>query len=163
MILGGVPPSGGRTLPTEYKAATDAAALAALSLIENTMAAQGAAALCVNADIERATALWRTVGLDVSRMIGRRGCAAVMSRALITARRDHPWIPEPVGEASFDESLGRFAAASAKQQADECRRGNCALEAAFRGLLVSLVGPALTTQLLRSAWSGRNDEPELVR
>jgi hypothetical protein len=95
---------------------------------------------------------WRMVDVALSGVIGQRGAAAVLRRAMILTRRTHGWMPEPSDETGFGGCVRRLDEALASQATEESRTGQAALEAVFHDLIGSLVGGALATQLLRAAW-----------
>ena len=107
-------------------------------------------------------ALWRAVDLDVSAVIGQRGTAAVLRRALVVVRRTHGWMCEPSDDTDFDACVRSVSDAFASRPPDERASGQHALEQAFHELLASLVGAALAAQLLRAAWAGRQAGIEAV-
>jgi hypothetical protein len=97
-------------------------------------------------------ALWRPVDLDVSAVIGHRGTAAVLRRALATVRRTHGWLPDPSDGASFDVCVKSLDDALEGRGKEEAAAGVLAVQMDFRSLLATLVGNALTGQLLGAAW-----------
>lgn len=107
-------------------------------------------------------ALWRAVDLDVSALIGQRGTAAVLRRALVIVRRTHGWMFEPSDDTDFDACVHTLSDALASRAPEERASGQRALETAFHDLLASLVGAALAAQLLRAAWSQRQSRVEAV-
>jgi len=120
--------------------------------------ASGGGAASGAAIVQGAAALWRAVDLDLSPIIGRRGTAALFQRALFLTWRTHDWMPEQSGEASFDACLEALTKTLAGRQPEEAVAARRALESTFHDLLSSLVGAALTTQLLRAAWAHRAAE-----
>jgi hypothetical protein len=102
------------------------------------------------------TAVWHVVDLDLSAVIGQRGAAAVLLQALATTRRLHGWMPEPPADASFRRCVCALGDALADQPPQACAAGTLFLESTFQELLSSLVGAALTTELLRRAWALRH-------
>ena len=98
---------------------------------------------------------WRTVDVALSGVIGQRGAAAVLRRAMILARRTHAWMPEPPDGRGFGGCVRQLGEALAGQVAAESRTGQATLEAIFHDLVGSLVGGALATRLLRAAWAAR--------
>ena len=96
---------------------------------------------------------WRAIDLDLSEVIGPRGTAAVLRRALATARRTHGWLPGPSDDCSFDACLQCLDEALGDRCTEEVGAGTLAVQMAFRGLLASLVGAALAEQLLGAAWT----------
>ena len=119
---------------------------------DDAAAAKSAHAASAARQAQGTIARWRAVDHDVSAVIGHRGTAAVLRRALTTTRRAHGWMPAPAEDASFDACVRALSDALAGQAPEASGAGRLSLEAAFRDLLASLVGGALTTQLLRAAW-----------
>jgi len=118
---------------------------------DDTAAAQGATAASAGPALHATIARWRAVDVEVSAVIGQRGCAAVLRRTLVMTRRTHGWMHEPSDEAGFEACVLALGDALAGQASEESMAGNHALEAAFHDLLSSLVGGALATQLLRAS------------
>ncbi len=118
---------------------------------DDTTATLGSTTARIDPAIEAAIALWRAVDLEVSALIGRRGSAAVLRRTLVMTRRRHGWMHEPSDDAGFEACVLALGDALGGQAPEESLAGRHALEAAFHDLLASLVGGALTTQLLRAA------------
>jgi hypothetical protein len=83
----------------------------------------------------------------LSPVIGQRGVAALCHRALHVSARRHTWL----GEMSFDPAaaidLERLAQVLARHPADARAAGD-ELIGHFRDLLTSLLGAALTEQLV---------------
>lgn len=100
-------------------------------------------------------ALWRSVDLDVSAVIGQRGTAAVLRQALATVRRTHGWLPDPADDCGFDACMRCLDDAPDGRGIEEVAAGRLAVQVAFGGLLASLVGVELAGQLLGAAWPGR--------
>ena len=105
----------------------------------------------VATEAQATIAAWLAVDLEVSAVIGRRGTAAVLQRALMVTRRMHRWMPEPSDDVSLDACVRALGDALAGQAPEDSSAGQQALETAFHDLLSSLVGGALTTQLLHTA------------
>jgi len=106
--------------------------------------------------------LWRAVDLDVSAVIGQRGTAAVLQRAMVITRRTHGWMSASPDDVDFDACVRIVNAAFASQAPEERVSGQRALEAAFHDLLASLVGATLAAQLLRAARNERQARIEAV-
>jgi hypothetical protein len=99
-----------------------------------------------------AVAAWRRIDEALWPIIGHRGMAALFQRSLYLTQVDHPTLAAmcdvEIAPGDFDllrETLAQQSAAAAAVavQAD--------LLKTFLGLLTSLIGPALTGRLLRSA------------
>lgn len=136
------------------EAGTTAAAMVR-SRGDHATLAKRAGAASGGAAVDATLVLWRAADLDVSAVIGHRGTAAVLRRALVIMRRTHGWMPEPPDDADFDACVRNLCDAFAGQAPEERASGQRLLEATFHDLLASLVGAALTTQLLRAAWIQR--------
>jgi hypothetical protein len=91
---------------------------------------------------------WIAIDLDVSAVIGDRGTAAVLRQALATARRTHGWLPAPSDECGFGACLACLGDALDHRCNGEAEAAGLAVQAAFRELLVALLGGPLTAQLL---------------
>ena len=102
-------------------------------------------------DCEQAAGRWRVVDVDLSEVIGRRGTAAVLRRALAMARRTHGWLPVPAPDAEFDACMRALTCALADRRPEDCSAGRRALEATFHELLSTLLGVELTGQLLQAS------------
>ena len=118
---------------------------------DDTAVAEGAATASAGPAIHATIALWRAVDLEVSAVIGPDGSAAVLRRTLVMTRRTHGWMQEPSDDAGFEACLLALSDALRGQSHEESAAARHALEAAFHDLLSSLVGGALTTQLLHAA------------
>jgi hypothetical protein len=91
---------------------------------------------------------WLRLGERLSPVIGVRGMQALYARTLHLGGDAFPWLRElPAGAlATMDVDL--LVAAVAARDADEATNVSKALLARFRELLASLVGAALTDQLI---------------
>ena len=97
--------------------------------------------------------LWAELDAALNPIIGRRGFSALYHRSLKLCAARHPWLaadmPSPMAPA--DTELLR--AALLQQTPAEAAAGASALFQTFRDLLASLVGAALTEQLLQPVWA----------
>lgn len=132
------------------------------STVDDATAMRSASAESADAGVQGTIALWRAVDLDVSAVIGQRGTAAVLRRALYVTRRTHGWMSEPADDTDFDACVSTLSDALAGQAPEERASGQHALESAFHDLLASLVGAALAAQLLRTAWAERQARIDAV-
>ena len=85
-------------------------------------------------------------------LIGQVGVDALLARALHLAQQEHPWLSEAAESDSANEPFARIIASVSRQDPAVATEGTAALFAAFAGLLVTFIGEALTTNLLRKAW-----------
>ena len=139
------------------------AATSGRTMVDDATGARGASAEPADSGAQGTIAHWRVVDRDVSAVIGQRGTAAVLRRALAVMRRTHGWMPDPADDADFDACLHGLTDTLASPASEQRASGHRALEAAFHDLLASLVGAALATQLLRTAWSERQARIDAAR
>jgi len=97
--------------------------------------------------------LWLQIDQALHPIIGRRGVTALYNRSLKLTGVRYPWLL--VGHqhllATVDVTVLR--ARLAQQAGAEAAAGGSALFQTFHELLASLVGAALTNQLLGSVWA----------
>jgi hypothetical protein len=85
-------------------------------------------------------------------LIGQGGVEALFGRAVHLAKQDHPSLVH-TGESDVKESpLASVILSLERQDAAVSMAAAAAVFATFTGLLVTLIGEALTTRLLRKAW-----------
>ena len=140
-------------MPDSGSEAGTVATTASVSTIEEAAAVQSPDGASPGTEVRGAIAVWRALDVDVSAVIGHRGTAAVLRRALAMTRRTHVWLPEPSDDASFDVCVQALSDVLDARGAEESAAGSQAVQAAFRDLLATLVGASLTTQLLSAAWA----------
>jgi hypothetical protein len=103
---------------------------------------------------------WQTIADALGPVIGRAGVAALYERARHLSRAPHPWLARRDGDrATSSMDLVALKAALVRQDPVEAAAGAEALLQAFREVLATLIGPALSDLLLRGVWDahlGRN-------
>lgn len=101
---------------------------------------------------EEACAVWRDMAIALSPIIGQHGVAALYKRSLHLTRNEHSGL-SAVHDGAGD--VGDFTAlhkALSGQSSSGAAAANGALLKNFYDVLSSLIGPALTERLLRSAF-----------
>ncbi len=98
-------------------------------------------------------AIWLESAAALDPIIGERGVAALLNRSLKLVSASHPWLAAGRGGALDAVDPAALEAALLLRPSAEAADGGAALFQAFRDLLVSLVGTALTTRLLHSVWT----------
>ncbi len=101
---------------------------------------------------DAATSTWRRVEAALSRIIGKRGVAALYQRSLYLARADHPCLAAAHEGALQPGDFTALRTALAGQSSPNAATASQALLQTFRGLLANLIGDALTERLLKSVW-----------
>lgn len=97
-----------------------------------------------------ATAAFRVcgkLGVLLTKLAGAAGYGALLSRALLLARADVPWL-----EGLKAQPDGRLECVRRDIDNEELIRGEVALVAQLLGLLHTFIGESLTTQLVKEAW-----------
>jgi len=98
-------------------------------------------------------AVWRDIDLALHPIIGHRGVAALYNRSLRLTVAAHPGLAGDHPDALAALDVTALRAALVQQTATEAAAAGTALFRSFEQLLASLVGPALTVQLLRPVWT----------
>jgi hypothetical protein len=113
------------------------------------LAAQGADTARI---ADAAISTWQAIEAALAPVIGAKGVAALYGRSLYLVRARHPWLAAATDGADSRMDLGLLAAALARQENFTAATGAGDQLESLYDLLRSLIGPALTGQLLRSAW-----------
>jgi hypothetical protein len=107
--------------------------------------------------VARSLRTWERLAAHLSPLIGEAGFCALYGRTVCLVVAQHPWLAPPLASQPIDillstlkENLSSIDPASAGQATG-------ALLDTFTKLLSGLIGEALTTRLLNTAWA---DEPE---
>lgn len=88
----------------------------------------------------------------LSPIIGQGGIAALYKRSLYLTSHTHPWMASAHGGVETAMNLAALKSVLVQQGSADAAAGGGALLQTFRELLVGLVGPSLTEQLLRPVW-----------
>jgi hypothetical protein len=83
-------------------------------------------------------------------LMGNGGSRALLSRALVLANAEVPWLRMMYVNA--DGSLQELEQARTRHEPDEFLRGRVVLLAQLLGMLVALIGESLTLHLVREVW-----------
>jgi hypothetical protein len=97
---------------------------------------------------DEVSALWVEVDQALHPILGHGGVAALFNRSMMLTASARPWMVLERCDVVGLPTLASLHTALAQQSAAEAEAGGRALLSAFEGLLVSLVGPALTARLL---------------
>src|SRR5688500_17973816 len=91
----------------------------------------------------------------LSQLTGNGGFRSLLSRALVLASEEVPWLRALHVKA--DGSLEGLAELEANLQPDEIALGEAVLVSCFLGLLVTFIGPTWTLSLLQDIWPKMDD------
>jgi hypothetical protein len=95
---------------------------------------------------------WQEIAAALGPIIGRGGVAALYKRSLYLTGPAHPWLAGAQEGVPTPMDFAALKSVFAQQSSATAAAGGRALLQTFYDLLASLVGPALTGQLLRSVW-----------
>lgn len=87
---------------------------------------------------------------QLATLIGNGGFRALLSRALVLAKAEVPWLRAVYVNA--DGVLEGFEDVHPQLDPAEFREGGLALLAQLLGLLVAFIGPSLTSRLMGEIW-----------
>lgn len=96
--------------------------------------------------------VWEQISAALSPVIGLRGVAALYKRSLHLAGATHPWLAVAQGNNLAEMDLPALKAAMARRDGAEAAAAGASLLLSFHGLVGSLIGPALSEQLLGAVW-----------
>lgn len=97
-------------------------------------------------------AAWRQITAALAPVIGQRGVAALYRRSLHLASASHPWLAAAQAGNGAEMDLAALRAQLVQRNAAEAAAAGAALLLSFHGLVGSLIGPALSGQLLGGVW-----------
>ena len=88
--------------------------------------------------------------VPLGRLMGAAGYSSLLSRALVLAGAEAPWLRELLVNA--DGTVEGLDETEAGLEKDSAAEGEVFLVGHLLGLLVTFIGPALTLQLLHDIW-----------
>ncbi len=97
-------------------------------------------------------AIWVEIDRDLSPILGVRGVAMLYIRSLHLSRTAFPWLAEQE-DPRTPMVLGALRIRLERRESDEALKAGAAMLDNFYVVLLSLVGPRLTENLLGSLWN----------
>jgi hypothetical protein len=104
---------------------------------------------------EAALRLWIQAAGGLALLIGQGGVRAIYARSLHLARSSYPWLPEAADSTQSDPPFTELRVSLERQAAPDALEAGTAFLVTFTDLLATLIGEALTTGLMNSAWPDR--------
>lgn len=123
-----------------------------LHLLTQDAGGRGADARAV---AESALRLWSQAARELALLIGQGGVRAIYARSLHLARADYPWLPEAPDPTQSAPPFTELQATLERQAPPDALEAGTAFLVTFTDLLATLIGEALTTGLMNSAWPDR--------
>jgi hypothetical protein len=105
-----------------------------------------------------AQTLWDSLSRQLVALIGQEGFHALYDRSLHLASARFAWLAPADAPTAAQPRLEALACALRARAADEARKATIELLWTFTGLLSSLIGDNLTTNILRTAWGSAFDQ-----
>lgn len=103
---------------------------------------------------ERHLLPWRSLAMHLSPLIGEIGFGALYGRTGRLLAQQHGWLTLAPSSKTLDALFQTLKEDLARAEPAQAALANEALLTTFTRLLSELIGEALTTQLLDSAWNG---------
>lgn len=100
---------------------------------------------------------WQRLAAHLSPLIGEAGVCALYGRSVRLAAQDAHWPATSYGVRSMATLLDTLGDDLAALDADAAHAANAALLDTFTKLLEGLIGAALTTRLMNTAWADAPD------
>ncbi|GGY13586.1 hypothetical protein GJV26_05580 [Massilia dura] len=97
---------------------------------------------------------WRSLAVHLSPLIGEMGFGALYGRTGRLLARQHGWLTAGTSSQTLDALFSALKEDLAKAEPAQAALANEALLTTFTRLLSELIGEALTTQLIDTAWNG---------
>lgn len=96
--------------------------------------------------------LWSPLAKSLVTIIGQDGFLALLDRSLHVAGEAFPWLLKYAPGAPISSRLEGLQSALSGRAADEATQAMVLLLSTFTGVLATLIGTPLTTNILRTAW-----------
>ncbi len=101
---------------------------------------------------DAAIRLWEQMSTQIISIIGNGGFHSRYARSLFIARAHFPWLAADELPAQTDPLFAQLQKCLESQTPVQASTANSLLLITFTDILASLIGEALTTSILRSAW-----------
>ena len=102
---------------------------------------------------EVVTMAWQQIDAALSPILGRGGVCALYKRSVYLTGLAHPWLSHLHKGEQAGMGLAELNSVFGHQSSADASLAGGALLQTFNTLLSSMVGPALTEQLLRPVWN----------
>ena len=101
---------------------------------------------------DAAVSLCERLRRELVPLLGEGGVAALYARSLHLTKSEFPWLALARGAEPADAPFMQLRVCLGRQADAIAIEGASAFIATFCGLLISLIGDAMTSRLLREAW-----------
>jgi hypothetical protein len=101
---------------------------------------------------DAAMRLWEQMSAKIISIVGEGGFHSLYARSLFIARARFPWLAADELPTQTDQLFAQLKKCFESQTPVQASAANSLLLITFTDILSSLIGEALTTSILRSAW-----------
>ena len=106
---------------------------------------------------DTAVMLWEQMARKIISIVGEGGFNSLYARSVFLSQASFPWLADCPLSAQSDQRFAELKKCFGAQAPAQACAANSLLLITFTDILASLIGEALTTSILRSAWG--NDAP----
>ncbi|HEY9099318.1 MAG TPA: hypothetical protein VIN38_10645 [Thiobacillus sp.] len=96
--------------------------------------------------------LWEQMSSRIISIIGAGGFHSLYARSLFMTQSHFPWLTADALPTQADQLFAQLKKCLGSQPPAQASAANSLLLVTFTDILASLIGEALTTSILRSAW-----------
>jgi hypothetical protein len=107
---------------------------------------------------DAAMRLWAQMSTKIISIIGEGGFHSLYARSLFIVQARFPWLAADELPTQTDQLLAQLRTCFETQAPVQASAANSLLLITFTDILASLIGEALTTSILRSAWEADASE-----
>jgi len=96
--------------------------------------------------------VWEKLATEIISVVGEEGFNSLYARSLFLTQSSFPWLAARSVSPQSDHRFAELKIHLAEQTPVQARVANILLLITFTDILTALIGEALTTSILRSAW-----------
>ena len=97
--------------------------------------------------------LWELMATQIISIVGEGGFNSLYARSVFLTQSTFPWLPAAALSLQNGSRFAELKICLEAQTPAEASAADCLLLTTFTGILASLIGEQLTTNILRSSWS----------
>ena len=101
---------------------------------------------------DTAIALWEQMTTQIIAIVGVGGFNSLYARSIFLSQSRYPWLSDSEVSIPADQRFAALKSSLAGQPPAEAIEANTRLLCTFTDILATLIGEALTSSILRSAW-----------
>jgi len=102
---------------------------------------------------DAAVILWEQIATHIISIVGEGGFNSLYTRSVFLTQSTFPWLSAAALSSQNGSRFAELKICLEAQTPAEASAANCLLLTTFTGILASLIGEQLTTNILRSGWN----------